>query len=149
MVIRPISNVNYNRQNYNNLNFEARKKNDNQYHEAPRRSSGLLKSIPLAAIIAMSPLNSAQAQNTYQPQEKIVLQQNYDDGKEKFKIYFISTDGNDDNAEKLKISYEEDIHGHTYSNGEMAECQSKKYHTVTLKGFETVHTNILYQNEII
>ena len=138
MAIRPIINVKYNN-NYNNLSFEAKKKNKN--HHDTQRSAGFMKSIPLAAIIAMSPMNSAQAQNNqYAPEEKIVLQQEYNDGKEKFKIHYVSTDGDDSNAEKLKLSFsEENIIVSHFVDNELTDCKFSKYHTMTVDSLEITH----------
>ncbi len=142
MTIRPIISVKYNN-NYNNLSFEAKKKNKN-HHDTPR-SAGFMKSIPLAAIIAMSPMNSAQAQNNqYAPEEKIVLQQEYNDGKEKFKIHYVSTDGDDSNAEKLKLSHQETNTLTKYINRKPTECQQTEYSTITIDGFKIEYLTTTY-----
>ena len=57
MAISPVSSVSF--KNYNNLTFEG-KKNKQSYPE--HKSAGFMKSIPLAAMLAMSPMVNAKAE---------------------------------------------------------------------------------------
>ena len=147
MAIRPIISVKYNN-NYNNLSFEAKKKNKN-HHDTPR-SAGFMKSIPLAAIIAMSPMNSAQAQNNqYAPEEKIVLQQEYNDGKEKFLINYISNDGDDTNAEKISLGFVENNQFFRKIDGSLKQCNYKKNHVISVDTLEIKETHHKLNNKNI
>ena len=101
MAISPISSVSF-RNNYGQVNFIGRK------DEAEHRSSNFtntLKAIPLATLIALSPLNNANAQ-TYAPKEEIVHLEKYDDslnGSGYVSIWFLSTDGDNSDIEKVKF----------------------------------------------
>lgn len=101
MAISPVSSVSF-RNNYGQVNFEGRKEKS-EYHSSSFTNT--LRSIPLATLIALSPLNTTQAQTTA-PQEEIVYLQNIDDslnGSGAVNVWFISTDGDNSNAEKVKF----------------------------------------------
>ena len=70
MVIRQISPVSYTN-GYNHVNFEGRKKKENDVGRSYSTSS-FMKSIPLAVLVAMSPLNGVQAQTLTNSNEKIL-----------------------------------------------------------------------------
>lgn len=103
MAIRPISSVSFNT-NYNNVNFEGKKK-EKSHHTSTFTNT--IKSIPLAAIIAMSPMvGQAQA-----PKEKIISWIDTGDKQainprqinDTSELMFISTDGNDEDAEIVRL----------------------------------------------
>lgn len=96
MPIAPISSLSF-KNNYNQVNFEGKKKENTPHSSVV---SNTLKAIPLATLIALSPLNSVNAQNQVK-EEKLI-------GFEKFGpnengssevVLFLSNDGNDNNAE--------------------------------------------------
>lgn len=121
MTVRPISAVSYTN-GYNKLNFEGRRrKSGDSYMDSGNSylSGSFMKSIPVAALIAMSPLNGVQAQTSPSgSNEKILQVQTYKnpvvDG---CNILFISNDGNDDDVEAIalqhgrKLSYSREIRG--------------------------------------
>lgn len=105
MVIRAISPVSYTN-GYNQVNFEGKKNNKRNY-ESGYSSNSFMKSVPLATLIAMSPLNGIQAQtSTPNLNEKIVHMVTYknpvDDG---CNILYISNDGNDDDIEAIALQH--------------------------------------------
>lgn len=102
-MITAVNNVSF-KNNYNNLNFESKKKERPEYE--PRHSSSALKAIPLATLIAMSPLNAPSATYDFeQNPEKIVLQTNFVDKytNQKFQLFFYDTDGDANTAEKIQV----------------------------------------------
>lgn len=103
MAILPVNNVSF-RGNYNQVNFEGKKK-EKSYHGSTLRN--VMRSIPLATLIAMSPMvGQAQA-----PQEKILSWIKLSDKQavnpktknELSEMIFISTDGNDNDAEIVTL----------------------------------------------
>lgn len=104
-MITAVNNVSYrNNYNYYNLSFGSNKKQRAE-HE-PRHSSSVLKAIPLATLIAMSPLNAPSATYDFdQNPEKIVLQTNFVDRytNQKFQLFFYDTDGDENTAEKIQV----------------------------------------------
>ena len=102
------------------VSFEKRSKRTDKAQA--QHQTNPMKAVPLAVLIAMSPLN-APAQNTSaqtssatkteqvaQPEEKVVLTYSYEKptrantGKADFIFY--STDGDDSSIEKVKINFE-------------------------------------------
>lgn len=113
MTIRPINGVSF-RNNYNQVNFEGRKK---EGHQSPSMVTNTIKSIPLAAVIAMSPL-AASAQ--YPPVE--IARAKFEKAEaitdEPGEIGFYDTDGNPENGFELaqlqfkkQVRYNEKIGG--------------------------------------
>lgn len=101
------------RNNYNNVNF-AGKKQQMPQHE-PRHSSSTLKAIPLATLIAMSPLNAPSA--TYemnQNPEKVIEIHEIDEGIKQTNIRLISTDGDDSDVEKFTLEVFSTLKNETY-----------------------------------
>lgn len=104
MAIRPISPVSYTN-GYNHVNFEGRKNKKNDV-ERSYSTSSFMKSIPLAVLVAMSPLNGVQAQTLTNSNEKILQTQTYKDPiKDGCNILFISNDGNDNDVEAIALQY--------------------------------------------
>ena len=102
MAIVPVSNVSF-RNNYSQVNFEGKKKD---------KSSGLyvsnsIKAIPLATLIALSPLNGVQAQtNNAGSNEKVLTVQTYKNpALDGCNILYISNDGNDADVEAIALQY--------------------------------------------
>lgn len=109
MAISPVSAVSF-KNNYNQVNFGSKhKKGEEGYSSRPAGS--LMKSIPLAALIAMSPLVNTQAQILkLNPNEKTVQSMTYKDvNRDGCNIWFVSNDGNDSNIEAIVLQ-----HGKTY-----------------------------------
>lgn len=107
MTISAVQNVNFNRYN-NNLNFGQRHEEDREYKEPSRKHVSPLRAIPLATMIAMSPMISSnvQAQTIYTfSGEKIIAKDTIQDlnGKNKVLLY-LSSDGNDNDAERLAFN---------------------------------------------
>lgn len=118
MAISPITAVSYTN-SYNKVNFGARKHQDDNGHRqsAPRT---FMKSVPLAVLLAMSPLNSVQAQQNMPDfsNEKVLVTKTYKDPiKDGCNILYISNDGNDDDIEAIilqhgdKVNYTREIRG--------------------------------------
>ena len=117
MAIRAVSSVNFN--NYNNISFEGRRNKKHAEHQ--RHSTNPLKVVPLAALIAMSPLTSTYANEPYtnkpayvqgldasQQYEKVPLPSHFSfinkfivdmPNGDKLGLYFIDTNQNKDNYE--------------------------------------------------
>lgn len=110
MAISPVSAVSF-KNNYNQVNFGSKhKKGEEGYSSRPAGS--LMKSIPLAALIAMSPLVNTQAQILkLNPNEKTIQSITYKDvNRDGCNIWFVSNDGNDSDIEAIVLQ-----HGATYS----------------------------------
>ena len=105
MSIRPISPISYTN-GYNQVNFAGRKKQRNNVENSYSTNS-FMKSIPVAVLMAMSPLNGVQAQTApTNSNEKIVQVQTYKDPvKDGCNILFISNDGNDNDVEAIALQY--------------------------------------------
>ena len=103
MAISPINNVSF-RNNYNQVSFEGKNK-EKSHHTSSIKTT--LRAIPLATLIAMSPLNSVEAQtNTTVNKEKVVQMQTYKNPvKDGCNILFISNDGNDSDAEAIALQH--------------------------------------------
>lgn len=145
MVIRPISPVSY-ANGYNHVNFEGRKKKENDVGRSYSTSS-FMKSIPLAVLVAMSPLNGVQAQTLTNSNEKILQTQTYKDPiKDGCNILFISNDGDDSNIEAIvlqhgkKFTYTRNIRG---IDTQLVKRENVKQYLDTLK---TVNETIKYED---
>lgn len=103
MAIAPINNVSF-RNNYNQVSFEG--KNKEKSHQTSSIKT-TLRAIPLATLIAMSPLNNVEAQtNPTANKEKVVQMQTYKNPvKDGCNILFISNDGNDSDAEAIALQH--------------------------------------------
>ena len=107
MKITALNNISKNN-NYNNINFASTKQQRPQ-HE-PRHSSSTLKAIPLATLIAMSPLNAPSATHDFdQNPEKIIMTQGFKDGSKNLSVRFLDTDGDENTAEKIDLQITEVI----------------------------------------
>ena len=123
MTIRPITSVSFNG-NYNRLSFEGRKNNSGSSRMSSISST--LKAIPVATLIAMSPLNTSVNLYAQAPvEEKLIMTGNVNnatipDALGKMKecgIDFISTDGNDNNIEKVRLRFVDWHKGKEIING--------------------------------
>lgn len=104
MAIRPISPVSY-ANGYNKVSFESRKHKRNNVENSYSTSS-FMRSIPLAVLVAMSPLNGVQAQTMTNQNEKILQTQTYKNPvKDGCNILYISNDGNDDDIEVIALQH--------------------------------------------
>lgn len=147
MAIRPISPISY-ANGYNKVSFESRRKEDNA-EESSYSTSLFMKSIPVATLIAMSPLNSVQAQTVQsQPKENTVMTQTYKNPiKDGCNILFISNDGNDDDIELIALQ-----HGKNYTytrnirgiDTKLLKRENFKQYLDTLK---TVNETVKYGDE--
>ncbi len=112
MAIAPISSVSF-RNNYNQVNFEGKKR---------EKSSGLhvsssIKAIPLATLIALSPLNTvdadAQVRNTQANRIEVVQAKTYDniladaDKPIGLKFRYINSDSDSQTIENIKADSQE------------------------------------------
>lgn len=119
MAISPISSVSF-RNNYGQINFMGRKEE--------HRSSNFtntLKAIPLATIIAMSPM-VGQAQT---PQEKCLITAPADkqmidpsSSNRSCEVRYISNDGNDDNVEIVRLVVAQNYRGPLKGYDGTVEC---------------------------
>lgn len=103
MAIAPINNVSF-RNNYNQVSFEG--KNKEKSHQTSSIKT-TLRAIPLATLIAMSPLNNVEAQtNLTANKEKVVQMQTYKNPvKDGCNVLFISNDGNDSDVEAIALQH--------------------------------------------
>lgn len=104
--------------NFNKINFEGKKAKA----QAPTHSASPIKSIPLAVLLAMSPLNAPKAETTtidnikwsyyYGSQNVVIKQQMFDHvtpGNEyKCTMKILSNDGNNNTTELLTLVFEKD-----------------------------------------
>lgn len=119
----------------NSLHFEGKKAKEVQ---KPVHSSNPIKAIPVAVLIAMSPLNaplmnakpvvSAEPQTEISAkQEKVVATAEYPnatpDKDMGCTIYFISNDGDDNSAEKVQMVF--NIKDNLYDNKKLAAVRSE------------------------
>ena len=149
MAISPVSAVSF-RNNYNQVNFGSKHKKGEEGYSS-KSAGSLMKSIPLAALIAMSPLVNTQAQtNGLTPNEKIVQFQSYKDiNKGGCNILFISNDGNDTDVEAIALQ-----HGKTYSytrnirgiRTNLTKRENERQYLDTLK---IVHEKVRYSDGTI
>ena len=142
MTIRPITSVSF-KSNYNKLTFEGRK--DKQNNHRPSYVSNTIKSIPLAAIIAMSPLNTSLNVSAQEPVQKELVMSGRvrnatpPDAVGKYgecDIDFISTDGNNNNAEIIQLMFFDPQKGEEFINGVRTECEYTYTTTMELKALE-------------
>lgn len=107
MQVSPIANITFT--GIKSKRNDGNKKNQN-YNNS--HSSTHLKAVPLAALIAMSPLNPVNAQNSINKNE-IILTSAYKKAVPSFdnssfepcEVLFISTDDNDNDAEKVRLVF--------------------------------------------
>lgn len=105
MAISAINSVSF-RNNYNNIHFEGKKDKPAQH----RSMSSSLKAVPLAVLLAMSPLNNVEAQNN----RIVVASGTYENATPPSKlgevepclVQFVSTDGNNSDAELVSLAFE-------------------------------------------
>ncbi len=112
MAISPINSVSF-RNNYNQVNFEGKK------HEKSDglRVSNSIKAIPLATLIALSPLNNieadAQVKNTHANRIEVVQAKTYDkilfdgDSSIGLKFRYLSSDSDNQTIEKIDAESQE------------------------------------------
>ncbi len=122
MTITPITGAEYVSRNV--VNFNGRKKGNNSKVTAPQHSSSAIKAIPVAVLIAMSPLNTTSVASDYSPmsisprvemvpqdpqfEPSIVFRSVAEKDGEYFRIIGITTDNNRATIETLGFNYEKD-----------------------------------------
>ena len=141
MAISAVSSVSF-RNNYNNIQFEGRK-NVKKYDAGaqPSHSSTSVKAASLAAIMLMSPLNTSSAEYNAATMNGYPVEMAQSSGYsnkvlEKFtfknatpkrytfesrpcNVYFVSTDGNDDDAEKISLVFTDPMHTRKSIDGKL------------------------------
>lgn len=141
MAIRPVTSVSFGT-HYNRLAFEGRKDRENH---RPSYVSNTIKSIPLAALLAMSPLNSSMNVYGQEPVQKEIVMSGKvrnatpPDATGKYgecDIDFISTDGNNNNAEIIQLMFFDPHKGKQLINGVRTECEYTYTTTMELKALE-------------
>jgi hypothetical protein len=145
MAIASISSVNF-RNNYNQVNFEGKRKEE---HRNTGNSSikNTLKSIPLATLIAMSPMTSPAQEAK---EEKIIASTEFkhafdeDDPHEKCIVQFVSTDGNDDDAEKVYIVRCGDTYIPAMVNGRYTKYKSYFSNRMEINAIKCVNVTRTY-----
>ncbi len=147
MSIRPISPISYTN-GYNRVNFEGRN-NQRNHSENSYSTNSFVKSIPLAVLVAMSPLNGVKAQTSPEnSKEKIVQTETYKDPiKNGCNILYISNDGNDNDVEAIALQ-----HGNVYKykrnirgiDTQLIKRENFKQYLDTLK---TVNETVIYGDE--
>ncbi len=141
MTIRPITPVSFGA-NYNRLTFEGRKDNENY---RPSYLKNTLRSIPLATLIAMSPLNSNVSLYAQKPVEEVIVMSGRVQNATipdalgempKCEINFISTDGDDNTIEKLNLSFVDWDTGTQKINGKRTKCKYAYSKFIDLEALE-------------
>ncbi len=157
MKISPISYSN--RQNYSLPAFEGGNR-EKKHHNS--RVTNTLKAIPLATLLAMSPMTSVNAQEpvsktastTQTAHYKPVIHSSYDNATPKdshisknhdCELYFISTDGNDENIEELELVFRgEDVKkGYKKVGSQSYDAKRKIVSSVNLESLEIHHNKRL------
>ncbi len=155
MTIRPISSVSFNG-SYNKLSFEGKKDRN------PNRSSSVsntLKAIPLATLLAMSPLNSVDAQNRAlesqfgfrteitqtsdgheRAQAEFIYPNAFPSGTDS-KLLLFSTDDNSDDFEKAVLDYTKKMKTRKNIKGEMREVIHEEQNIFTVKALKVVNVS--------
>lgn len=104
-MIRPVNSVSFSN-NYNHVNFAGKK----EKKSCGMHISSSLKAIPLATMIAMSPLNNISAQSSSSCPETVIFSGDSPNGlpdNRPCSVYFVSNDCDDSNAEAIQFMYEE------------------------------------------
>ncbi len=150
MAISPVSAVSF-RNNYNQVNFGSKHRKEEENYSS-RPAGTLMKSIPLAALIAMSPLVGAQAQliKGITPNEKIVKSLTYKNpDKDGCDILFISNDGNDSNAEAIVLEHGELTKYSRSFNGVRKNILKRENERQYLDTLKIVHERVKYSDGTI
>ena len=133
MTITPITSAEYVSRS---VSFEGKKKNKAQNATPPQHSSSAIKAIPVAVLIAMSPLNTTSVASGYSPMSigqrtelvaqdsqqplKLVRDPKYGTEKETIQILGYSNDGMPLTIEKCFFKYRVDLgEGIGYLNGKL------------------------------
>ena len=125
MAISAVNSVSF-RNNYNNIQFEGKRKQDKggEHH----RMSSPMKAVPLAVLIAMSPLNTVQAQNnTFDSKViqsaivKVATPPDYKGETRPCEIQYISTDNNDEDIERISLMFTEPMFTRKSINGKLTD----------------------------
>lgn len=143
MAISPVSSVSFN--SYNNISFESRKNRKHPDYESGYSTSPL-KAIPLAALIAMSPMVDTYAQSLREhDSDKIVQMQTYKnpvvDG---CNILYISNDGDDSNVEAIALQYGKSVKYNSKNGSQKVLMVKKENSKQFLNELKTV--NITYKH---
>ncbi len=108
MAIAPINNVSF-RNNYNQVNFEGKKQEHNH-----SKMTNALKSVPLATLIAMSPLNM-------HAEDVVVARVEIENADaitgQNARVLFCDTNGDPSNVEKIIFEFEEQLKYNEKING--------------------------------
>lgn len=138
MQVQAISNVN------GYVNFGGRKKEASNIQSAHHSNAkNTLKAVPLAVLIAMSPMVNAQNNTSfYGPNDKIIK---VVDCGNNIKINFRSIDGNDQDAEKLDITKrEKNIITTENVDGVPTKLKHDKVHQISAESFVQKNRTTIY-----
>ena len=142
----------------NNVNFGKKVNKEHQVASRPQTSS--LKAIPLAVMLAMSPLNAVQAQNkaentnsatkteqVYEDKELLVLE--HPDALAFSKgctcvLSFISNDGDDNNVEKVKLKFKKSTPFSAYDSRIKSDKLSHWMLMIDLDSIYVYKDNLIY-----
>ena len=140
------------------VTFEKKPNKESIVVSRPQTSS--LKAIPLAVLIAMSPLNAVQAQNkaentnsatkteqVYEDKELLVLE--HPDALAFSKgctcvLSFISNDGDDNNVEKVKLTFKESKPFRNYDSRIKSDKLSHWMLMIDLDSIYVYKDNVIY-----
>lgn len=132
MALQPVSGVTL--LHTNNVNFGARRMSNNNISEgSPKRIPAGVKAIPVAVLIAMSPLNEVNAVGAALPEPEVTevvssavsgkpkvigtYEISDKNGDKHYVVKKLSLDGNSSNYEALEVLKYDTFHGEVYSRG--------------------------------
>ncbi len=144
MAVRPVTSVNFSVNTRNDIAFSGRK-DENRKHSSNIRST--VVAVPLATLIAMSPLNTQSANranldveaaertelviNAPSQEPQVISSKNFHLGAGQELIFnALSTDGNPDNFEKIQIKWKQPISKAKHETFEMTELSKLNYSVV-------------------
>lgn len=144
---------------YNKVSFDGRwkKSPENGYSTRP------LKAIPLAVIIAMSPMvneaciyaethqinNIEQDDYKFEQKGKIIAAQPYDLNDGSWRtcvIFFESTDDNNEDIEAVRVVFNKQENGFRYIGNEKVNYKRNKLDELYIQGMEILNTTVQYDD---
>lgn len=138
MAIAPISSVSF-RNNYNQVNFEGKKK-----EHTHSKMSNALKSIPLATLIAMSSLNM-------QAEDVVVARAEIENADaitgQNAKVLFCDTNGDPSNVEKILFVFEDLLKYKEKINGREVPVRQTFTKTYELDSVRVEKVTEIFDNE--
>ena len=144
MAIAPINNVSF-RNKYKQVSFEV--KNKEKSHQTSSIKT-TLRAIPLATLIAMSPLNNVEAQtNLTANKEKVVQMQTYKNPvKDGCNVLFISNDGNDSDVEAIALQHGRIVNYSRTIRGVKTDLEKRENFKQYLDTLKTLNVTYVFED---